>query len=114
MADKKNEELEVSVLAEDVEVKEEEEIKEKLMEKDVYATAEEAEVRAEEMGGKGSHEMKIEIEEKEEVRYMPFPTHDEYEQALSEETEEKEEVVVESSQKTLNELGMETNTKLKT
>jgi hypothetical protein len=104
MADKKNEELEVSVLAEDVEVKEEEEIKEKLMEKDVYATAEEAEVRAEEMGGKGSHEMKIEIEEKEEVRYMPFPTHDEYEQALSEETEEKEEVVVESSQKTLNDL----------
>ena len=100
--DIKNEELEVSVLAEDVEVKEEEEIKEKLMEKDTYATAEEAEVRAEEMGGKGSHEMKIEIEEKEEVVFMPFPTHEEYLQALKEEApdqeEEKEEVVVEASQ----------------
>ena len=91
-------------MAEDKKIEEtaEEEIpepEEKVMEKDVYATAEEAEVRAEEMGGKGSHEMKLTIEDEEKVLYMPFPTHEEYEQALEEEeaklaedTEEEEEV----------------------
>ena len=90
-------------MAEDKKIEEtvEEEIdtpepEEKVMEKDVYATAEEAEVRAEEMGGKGSHEMKLTIEDEEKVLFMPFPTHEEYEQALEEEaklaedTEEEE------------------------
>jgi hypothetical protein len=75
---------------EEVEVKEKEDKEEeKVMEKDVYATAEEAEKRAEEMGGKGSHEMKLVVEDEEKVMYMPFPTHDEYEQALKEEEEAK-------------------------
>lgn len=82
--DKKKEEIEmadeVKDVADDIE---ETKPEEKVMQKDVYETAEEAEERAKEMGGKGSHEMKI--EETEEVRFMPFPTHDEYEQALKEE-----------------------------
>ncbi|QDP60245.1 MAG: putative protease I [Prokaryotic dsDNA virus sp.] len=52
---------------------------------DVFETPEEAEKRAEEMGGKGSHEMTIEINDEEVVMYMPFPTHPEYLQALEEE-----------------------------
>ena len=84
--DKKKEEMadEVKDVADKVEETKEEE---KVMQKDVYATAEEAEERAKEMGGKGSHSMKLTIEDKEEVRYMPFPTHEEYEQALKEEEE---------------------------
>jgi len=84
--DKKKEELEMEDEVKDV-AKDDEEAKpeEKVMQKDVYETAEEADERAKEMGGKGSHEMKI--EETEEVRFMPFPTHDEYEQALKEEEE---------------------------
>tara|TARA_Y100000310_G_scaffold343755_1_gene452869 strand:+ start:8198 stop:9877 length:1680 start_codon:yes stop_codon:yes gene_type:complete len=45
---------------------------------DVFETSEEAEVRAKEMGGKGHHEMTIKVEEKEETRFMPFDTHEEY------------------------------------
>jgi hypothetical protein len=45
---------------------------------DVFKTEEEAEVRAKEMGGKGHHSMNVEIEGKQEVRYMPFPNHEEY------------------------------------
>ena len=73
----------VKVTEEETEVEEKEE--EKVMEKDVYATEEEADARAKEMGGKGSHEMKLTIEDEEKVMYMPFPTHEEYEQALEEE-----------------------------
>jgi hypothetical protein len=84
----------VKATEEETEVEEKEE--EKVMEKDVYATAEEADARAKEMGGKGFHEMKLTIEDEEKVMYMPFPTHEEYEQALEEEaklaedTEEEE------------------------
>jgi len=62
--------------------------------KDVFETPEEAEKRAEEMGGKGSHEMKVEVEEEEKVMFMPFPTHEEYLKALEEE-ERKEELEAE-------------------
>jgi len=45
---------------------------------DIFETSEEAEIRAKEMGGKGHHEMTIKIEDKEEVRYMPFDDHEQY------------------------------------
>lgn len=76
-------------------IKEEEKVTETYaLPKDVYETAEEAEERAKEMGGKGSHSMKIVMEDdKEIVAFMPFPTHDAYDKALKEEEmrmEEKE------------------------
>ena len=57
---------------------------------DVYETAEEAVARAEKMGGTGSHEMKLTINDEEKVLYMPFPTHEEYIEVK--ERSEKEEV----------------------
>ena len=48
---------------------------------DVYTTIDEAEARAEELGGKPSHH---EHEFDGEVVYMPFESHDEYEQAIEE------------------------------
>jgi len=57
---------------------------------DVYETVEEAVARAEKMGGTGSHEMKLTINEEEKVLYMPFPTHEEYIEVK--ERSEKEEI----------------------
>ena len=47
---------------------------------DVYTTIDEAEARAEELGGSGTHEHEFDGE----VVYMPFESHDEYEQAIEE------------------------------
>ena len=47
---------------------------------DVFTTIEEAEARAEELGGSGTHEHEFDGE----VVYMPFESHNEYEQAIEE------------------------------
>lgn len=47
---------------------------------DVFTTVDEAEARAEELGGSGTHEHEFDGE----VVYMPFESHDEYEQAIEE------------------------------
>jgi len=61
---------------------------EKVMEKDVFETVEEAEVRAQELGGEGHHELEVE----DKVMYMPLGTHDEYLEAIKKEMgEDKEE-----------------------
>ena len=57
--------------------------------KDVYTTAEKAEARAKEMGGEGSHEHIHMVDEKKIVLYMPFPSHEEYLEAIKEKEEEK-------------------------
>jgi HK97 family phage portal protein len=53
---------------------------------DVYTTREEAELRAEELGGSGSHEHSFDGQ----TVYMPFKTHDEYEEAVKSYHEEEE------------------------
>lgn len=50
---------------------------------DVFTTIEEAQSRAEELGGSGYHELEI----GEETGYMPFETHDEYEEAIENQKE---------------------------
>jgi len=76
---------------EDIKKEDEVEEVEATYEKDMYATIEEAEERAKEMGGKGSHEMKAIVEEdKEIIAYMPFPNHEAYEAALEEEEGRKQ------------------------
>ena len=47
---------------------------------DVFTTIDEAEARAQELGGSGTHEHEFDGE----VVYMPFESHDEYEQAIEE------------------------------
>lgn len=54
---------------------------------DVYTTAEEAEARAEELGGSGYHEHEFDGE----TVYMPFATHEEYEEATKMGHEDDEE-----------------------
>ena len=51
---------------------------------DVYTTEEEAEARAEELGGSGTHQHTFDGEEV----YMPFNTHAEYEEAIAESKDE--------------------------
>lgn len=53
---------------------------------DVYTTQEEAEDRAEELGGSGSHVHQFDGEDV----YMPFDTHEEYEDAIDNDSEQKE------------------------
>jgi len=53
---------------------------------DVYTTQEEAEDRAEELGGSGSHTHQFDGEDV----YMPFDTHEEYEEAVENDEEKKE------------------------
>jgi hypothetical protein len=55
---------------------------------DVYTTEAEAEVRAEELGGSGSHQHEFDGE----VVYMPFETHDEYEDVIESMDESKAEM----------------------
>ena len=57
--------------------------------KDIYTTAEKAEARAREMGGEGSHEHIHMVDEKKVVLYMPFPSHEEYLEAIKDKEEEK-------------------------
>ena len=56
---------------------------------DVYTTQEEAEARAEELGGSGFHQHEFDGE----VVYMPFETHEEYEAALKDWHDEEEKQV---------------------
>ena len=67
--------------------------------KDVYTTAEKAEARAQEMGGEGSHEHIHMVDDKKIVLYMPFPSHEEYLEAVKEkeEVEEDKEMPVEEN-----------------
>lgn len=65
--------------------------------KDVYTTAEKAEARAKEMNGEGSHEHIHMVDEKKIVLYMPFPSHEEYLEAIKEKEEETKEMPVEEN-----------------
>jgi hypothetical protein len=47
---------------------------------DYYTTIEEAQVRAEELGGSGYHQLEVDGD----ILYMPFDTHEEYETAIAE------------------------------
>ena len=49
-------------------IEKEEPVEKELIKKDVYATAEEADARAGELGGKGSHEMKLDVDGKRKRR----------------------------------------------
>jgi len=71
---------------------------EEMQEEDVFETSEEAEIRANEMGGKGSHEIMVTIEEEEAIRYMPFPNHEEYLEAKVKMEEEKPEPAKENAE----------------
>ena len=91
-------------------IEKEEPVEKELIKKDVYATAEEADARAGELGGKGSHEMKLDVDGKEVVAYMPFPTHEEYLQALKEkedkmEKDDKEDMNEEEDEKNNSQLN---------
>ena len=55
---------------------------------DVYTTEAEAEARAEELGGSGSHQHEVDGE----VVYMPFESHEQYEDAMESEDEAKAEM----------------------
>lgn len=67
---------------------------------EVYQTAEQADARAQELGGSGSHEHTL---ENGDVIYMPFATHDQYQAAIAvistdEDTEQFEQQIKESLQ----------------
>jgi HK97 family phage portal protein len=55
---------------------------------DVFTTEAEAEARAEELGGSGSHQYEVDGE----VAYMPFESHEQYEAAMQSEDEAKAEM----------------------
>jgi len=80
---------------------------------EVYQTAEQADARAQELGGSGSHEHTL---ENGDVIYMPFATHDQYQAAIAvistdEDTEQFEQQIKESLQDRMMQLVLGSSSK---